>query len=285
MRAESIVFAISGILFGLIVGWILGSQQAGGRGHPPQRPRRPPLPGAAPRRARREHGCRPWHRRGANPNDASRACSSATSISTPSGTTTRSRGTRPRSSSAQGPQRLDRPRRRLLLHEPARSRHRAVRAVADDGRQAHQDPAQHGDRQGLRQAGPQRRRAGVAAGRRDCARTAPKEAAKKALDGLQRRTPPPRPTGGRPCCCAGPVLRVAALFVLAPSVRLLGVGREVALIRQPPAPRTRPAAVKLTHDPVCGTYVVPGKAVEFVRAAATHCSARTRCRGEFASRS
>jgi cytochrome c-type biogenesis protein CcmH/NrfG len=32
MRAESIVFAISGILFGLIAGWILGSQQASGRG-------------------------------------------------------------------------------------------------------------------------------------------------------------------------------------------------------------------------------------------------------------
>lgn len=28
MRAESIVFAVSGILFGLITGWILGSQQA-----------------------------------------------------------------------------------------------------------------------------------------------------------------------------------------------------------------------------------------------------------------
>jgi cytochrome c-type biogenesis protein CcmH/NrfG len=32
MRSESIVFAVSGILFGLIAGWILGSQQASGRG-------------------------------------------------------------------------------------------------------------------------------------------------------------------------------------------------------------------------------------------------------------
>jgi cytochrome c-type biogenesis protein CcmH/NrfG len=31
MRSESIVFAVSGILFGLIAGWILGSQQASGR--------------------------------------------------------------------------------------------------------------------------------------------------------------------------------------------------------------------------------------------------------------
>jgi cytochrome c-type biogenesis protein CcmH/NrfG len=29
MRADSIVFAVSGVLFGLIVGWIVGSQQAG----------------------------------------------------------------------------------------------------------------------------------------------------------------------------------------------------------------------------------------------------------------
>jgi cytochrome c-type biogenesis protein CcmH/NrfG len=35
MRAESIVFAVSGILFGLIAGWILGSQQAGSRGAMP----------------------------------------------------------------------------------------------------------------------------------------------------------------------------------------------------------------------------------------------------------
>ena len=35
MRSESIVFAVSGILFGLIAGWILGSQQASGRGSIP----------------------------------------------------------------------------------------------------------------------------------------------------------------------------------------------------------------------------------------------------------
>src|SRR5688572_28819932 len=29
MRADSVVFGVAGILFGLIVGWILGSQQAG----------------------------------------------------------------------------------------------------------------------------------------------------------------------------------------------------------------------------------------------------------------
>jgi len=30
MRADSIVFGIAGALFGLIVGWVLGSQQATG---------------------------------------------------------------------------------------------------------------------------------------------------------------------------------------------------------------------------------------------------------------
>lgn len=32
MRADAIVFGIAGALFGLIVGWVLGSQQAGGAG-------------------------------------------------------------------------------------------------------------------------------------------------------------------------------------------------------------------------------------------------------------
>lgn len=32
MRADSIAFAISGMLFGVIVGWILGTQQSGARG-------------------------------------------------------------------------------------------------------------------------------------------------------------------------------------------------------------------------------------------------------------
>jgi cytochrome c-type biogenesis protein CcmH/NrfG len=40
MRAESIVFAIAGSLFGLIVGWIIGSQQATG----PARASAPPAP-------------------------------------------------------------------------------------------------------------------------------------------------------------------------------------------------------------------------------------------------
>jgi cytochrome c-type biogenesis protein CcmH/NrfG len=44
MRAESIAFAISGMLFGVIVGWILGSQQAGTRAAPPPASAAAPAP-------------------------------------------------------------------------------------------------------------------------------------------------------------------------------------------------------------------------------------------------
>ena len=51
MRAESIVFAIAGSLFGLIVGWILGSQQATGPSRavatPPTEQSAPPQAGTA----------------------------------------------------------------------------------------------------------------------------------------------------------------------------------------------------------------------------------------------
>src|SRR5262245_17938070 len=46
MRAESIVFAVSGILFGLIAGWILGSQQAGGINRAPAAAAAPPAASA-----------------------------------------------------------------------------------------------------------------------------------------------------------------------------------------------------------------------------------------------
>ncbi|MCA1583640.1 MAG: tetratricopeptide repeat protein [Acidobacteria bacterium] len=42
MRAESIVFALAGVLFGLITGWVLGSQQAG----PVSRSAAPPVAAA-----------------------------------------------------------------------------------------------------------------------------------------------------------------------------------------------------------------------------------------------
>ncbi len=45
MRADSIAFAISGILFGVIVGWILGTQQTAGRVAPAPAPAAAAAPG------------------------------------------------------------------------------------------------------------------------------------------------------------------------------------------------------------------------------------------------
>ena len=91
MRADSIVFGIAGSLFGLIVGWVLGSQQAA-RSGPVAAPvaQAAPAPQAAPRR---RHRCRSIPSavkaleasRGEEPaRTRSRACSWATCTSTPS---------------------------------------------------------------------------------------------------------------------------------------------------------------------------------------------------------
>ena len=45
------------------------------------------------------------------------------------------------------------------------------------------------------------------------------------------------------------------------------------------------APVKMTKDPVCGTFVVPGKALSLSAGGATHWFCSERCRAEFASRS
>lgn len=50
MRADAIVFGIAGVLFGLIVGWVLGSQQAGGSLRPAA-PVAQAAPAAAPANA------------------------------------------------------------------------------------------------------------------------------------------------------------------------------------------------------------------------------------------
>jgi YHS domain-containing protein len=46
-----------------------------------------------------------------------------------------------------------------------------------------------------------------------------------------------------------------------------------------------PAPVKMTKDPVCGTFVVPGKALSLSAGGATHWFCSERCRTEFAARS
>lgn len=44
------------------------------------------------------------------------------------------------------------------------------------------------------------------------------------------------------------------------------------------------APVKMTKDPVCGTFVVPGKALSLSAGGATHWFCSERCRAEFARR-
>jgi YHS domain-containing protein len=51
-----------------------------------------------------------------------------------------------------------------------------------------------------------------------------------------------------------------------------------------PAPRGQAPAVKMVKDPVCGTFVVPGKAIQLARAGETHWFCSERCRAEFAKR-
>ncbi len=42
-----------------------------------------------------------------------------------------------------------------------------------------------------------------------------------------------------------------------------------------------PSAVKMVRDPVCGTYVVPGKALEFVRGRETLYFCSEKCREQY----
>ena len=72
-------------------------------------------------------------------------------------------------------QRLDRPGRRLLLHQPAGSGADAVRQVARHRSQAHQDPAERRHRSRVRQERPGRRRQGVGSRWWPSRRTRPKD--------------------------------------------------------------------------------------------------------------
>jgi YHS domain-containing protein len=73
------------------------------------------------------------------------------------------------------------------------------------------------------------------------------------------------------------------MLVLRAVWRLLG-GVVQGAISSGPAGRQRPAAppaVKMARDPVCGTYVVPGKALELVKAGNTMYFCSPRCRDEW----
>ncbi|MGE0814525.1 MAG: hypothetical protein AB7O28_12000 [Vicinamibacterales bacterium] len=84
-------------------------------------------------------------------------------------------------------------------------------------------------------------------------------------------------------------LRILLLVVLA-LLALRAVGRFVMGLAQGASPGAPPAgaaaaAVKMAKDPVCGTFVVPGKAIAATSNGATVWFCSERCRDEFARRS
>ena len=52
-----------------------------------------------------------------------------------------------------------------------------------------------------------------------------------------------------------------------------------------PARASGPLPVKMTKDPVCGTFVVPGKALSLSAGGETQWFCSERCRAEYAARS
>ena len=111
------------------------------------------------------------------------------------------------------------------------------------------------------------------------------QAARKALEGLQQAHPGGR-TDVRRLSRGAPHLpdrRDGA--VRAPRVRAAvrgGVAQGARGRTARPAARSGPAPVKMTQDPVCGTFVVPGKALSPPPAAPPLWFCSEHCRAEFA---
>jgi len=80
------------------------------------------------------------------------------------------------------------------------------------------------------------------------------------------------------------LLFLLVLFLLRAVWRLLLGVVQGAISTGPADPRHRPAnpsAVKMSRDPVCGTYVVPGKAIELTQGRETLYFCSDRCRNEW----
>ena len=82
------------------------------------------------------------------------------------------------------------------------------------------------------------------------------------------------------------VLRFFLLVVMV-LLAIRAFGRLFAGVAQGtgPARSSRPLPVKMTKDPVCGTFVVPGKALSLSAGGETHWFCSERCRAEYAARS
>ena len=79
------------------------------------------------------------------------------------------------------------------------------------------------------------------------------------------------------------LLFLLVLFLLRAVWRLLG-GVVQGAVSTGPASRQRPAAppaVKMERDPICGTYVIPGKALELARGRERVYFCSERCRNEW----
>ncbi len=80
------------------------------------------------------------------------------------------------------------------------------------------------------------------------------------------------------------------LIVLMALFAVRAIGRFMGGLAQgarPDGSRPRPgeAPVKMAKDPVCGTFVVPGKALSVTAGGATQWFCSEQCRAEFARRS
>lgn len=80
------------------------------------------------------------------------------------------------------------------------------------------------------------------------------------------------------------LLVLLALFAIRALGRLFGGVAQGARGPRPTASGRGAAPVKMIKDPVCGTFVVPGKALSLTAGGATHWFCSERCRTEYASR-
>ena len=80
------------------------------------------------------------------------------------------------------------------------------------------------------------------------------------------------------------LLFLLLLFLLRAVWRLIGGIVQGSISAGPvqQGPRSAaPTAVKMVRDPVCGTYVVPGKALEHVRGRETMYFCSEKCRAQY----
>ena len=287
MKSESIAYGIAGVAFGLIAGWIIGTQQAAPRTAPaPAQAAAAPAQNAPSPRAAildetRGHGAeigrrtaaveRAAARRARQPVLRRRAVRRCDHV-VPGGAEDHAERREPQ----------HRPGRLLLLHEPGGQGAAAALALAQHRSEAREDAAEHRHRQGVRQAGSRRRDQGVAAGRRSRPRHPRRTGRQACARHAEIGSPGARAHRSREAS------RVPARAVRHPrdlrrqGVLAAGRRRHRGRCRGGPPDRSREIrGVPMARDPVCGTYVVPDRAVAVVdgRQQVFFCS--TACRDKY----